>query len=138
MRNYSALVLMLSFAFTTLGCNYDVAKPNVIRGVWMVQALKTANVDFVPAAGDTLLLDFKDANSYALRLTVNTCGGNYSIDNNGDISFDLPWCTKAGGDSEESFVFRAILQSVTQFLLEEEQLIISGLGDEIQLRRLNR
>ncbi len=138
MKNYLAVVLSLSFVFSTLSCNYDTAKPDVIRGVWMVQTLKSSNVDFVPAAGDTLFLDFKDANSYGLRLTQNICRGNYSINSNGDISFDSAGCTKVGGDSEESFVFRAILKSVTKFFLEEDQLIISGLDDEIQLRRLNR
>ncbi len=135
MRNYSALVLMLSFAFTTLGCKDDVPKPDVI-GVWIVQEFKTTDVYITPPDGDNLGLNFRDENSFTIGFTVNSCGGIYSINSNGNISFEITdFCTQTCCDSEESDIYGGILLESDRFTLEEDELIISSTNGEVRFRR---
>lgn len=138
MKTYSKLALFLTVAFATLSCNDDVPKPDVIRGVWVVQMLKTSSIDITPSDGDNLGLNFRDENSFTIWFTVNTCGGIYSINNNGNISFEITdFCTQTCCDSEESDIYGDILLESDRFTLEEDELIISGSGGEVKFKRFN-
>ncbi len=136
MRNYLALILTLSFAFTIFGCKEDVPKPDVI-GVWIVEEFKTTDVNITPPDGDNLVLNFRDENSFTIGFTRNTCDGIYSINNNGNISFEITgFCTQACCDSEESDIFGRIVLFGTQFSLEEDQLTISDSEGEVEFKKL--
>ena len=118
---YSIILLMACLLVGA--CQQEVVHSDeAIFHTW--EAKEFISVESVPyekLEGNPILLTFKRDGTYALKLDINSCGGNFQADTNW-IELTLPICTEACCDSPFSYKLASMLPKVTSYTIEGETL----------------
>jgi len=130
-------ILLLVFLFACekdeCNCNHE----NII-GKWEATFLLTQESVGYPKNNDyNPVVEFKNDNTVALVLDVNSCFGEFTLHENNGIEISNAGCTEICCDSAFSEKIVELLPQVTNFTIEGNELKLNIPGGWIRLNRVS-
>lgn len=115
---------IIFFMLAIFSCDNDetIRKTNIL-GKWMAtDFMSVESVLYSKKDGFNPVIEFKDDDSYILKLDMNSCMGNFTLPKNNIISLSASGCTKMCCDSEFSNKFVQMLPKVESYKIENNKL----------------
>ncbi|MCY1721135.1 META domain-containing protein [Prolixibacteraceae bacterium Z1-6] len=125
---FNLFVFMFLFALTACD-NDDCSCDDEIYGKWEAKEfMSIESVLYVKNNDYNPVIEFKNDGSYHLGLDVNTCFGDFDLEENQVLSISDAGCTEACCDSDFSQKFTSMLPQVSGYEIETSTLILEVEG----------
>ena len=116
-------LLFLIFLFSCKKNEEGKVVPEDICHSWeIVDFMSVESVYYAKDPQKTILITFTTDNSYELKLDVNSCSGNFTINSDNEIEITGPGCTEICCDSDFSEKIVIMLPQVESYTFEGETL----------------
>lgn len=118
------IILTSFFMLVLLSCDKNEKdEMGSIYGKWEATDFITLElVDYPKKDGFNPIIEIKNDGTYNLKLDMNACSGNFSLSDNGGITFSPAGCTKICCDSKFSHKFSQILVQVKTYQIEKNRM----------------
>ncbi|GEO05680.1 hypothetical protein AAE02nite_33440 [Adhaeribacter aerolatus] len=139
MKNSASITLLISILFSLLvieACQKESVSPEDLLQKWQVVSMRRPNSASQLYPVKDYILQFKRNKSLTLKLDVNHCEGNYTVNQPGRIKITRMSYTEICCDSDLAQELASLFHHVSTYYVQADVLTLKGLG-EIKLKRIN-
>ncbi len=122
------LLLALIAGMMTTSCAKKDIYIDLTSNDWEIVKIKKQGESSYTKAGASYILSFTNEQTYALKLDVNNCFGDYEITSNGNIVIGHMGCTEVCCDSEFAQTLLQLFPKMTKYYGKGDELIFEGEG----------
>ena len=108
--------LFVLFLFAISACHKENSVSEGLYHTWEAKEFMSIESVAYPKNGNTkVLLTFQSIGKYQLKLDVNSCGGDFSVEKNNQLEIGATACTEACCDSKFAEKVAAMLSRVATY-----------------------